>query len=59
MNEALSDCRDILEKAQSNSWTPSYSPDENDYVDEGGTKDATGWNATKNDESSLVTEQID
>ena len=59
MNEALSDCRDILERARSNNGTPSNSPDENDYVDEGGTKDATGWNAAEDDESSLVTEQID
>jgi hypothetical protein len=59
MNEALSDCRDILERARSNNGTPSNSPDENDNVDEGGSKDATGWNAAEDDESSLVTEQID
>jgi hypothetical protein len=59
MNEALSDCRDILERARSNNGTPSNSSDENDNVDEGGTKDATGWNAAEDDESSLVTEQID
>jgi len=59
MNEALSDCRDILEKARSNNGTPSNSPDEKDYVDEGGTKAAAGWNAAEDDASSLVTEQID
>ena len=59
MNEALSDCRDILEKAGSNHGTPSNSPDENSHVNEGGANAATVWNAAKDDESSLVTEQID
>jgi hypothetical protein len=56
MNEALSDCRDILEKARSsNKGMPSNACND----PEGGT-DGDGWNAIIEDEdSSLMTEIID
>jgi hypothetical protein len=58
MNEALSDCRDILEKARSlNNGMPNENNDDNDEI--GVVKDGHGWNAAIEDEtSSLMTELI-
>ena len=52
MIEALSHCRDILLKARSHNGMPSNSSDGNEKV-------AAGWNSAEEEESSLVTEQID